>query len=89
MFEKGYYVYFKVSPMRGLCMFNMKGKLATRYIGPYSMLARKCEVAYQLKLPEALARVHHVFYIPRLNKCLRMPEEQIPLEELSVKEDFT
>jgi exosome complex RNA-binding protein Rrp4 len=33
-FEVGDYVYLKVSPMRSVKRFNMKGKLAPRYVGP-------------------------------------------------------
>jgi hypothetical protein len=46
-------------------------------------------VAYQLELPESLSGVHDVFHVSQLKKCLRVPEEQIPLEELTVKEDLT
>jgi hypothetical protein len=46
-------------------------------------------VAYQLELPESLAGVHDVFHVSQLKKCLRVPEEQILLEELTVKEDLT
>ena len=35
VFEVGDYVYLKVSPMRSVRRFNMKGKLAPRYIGPF------------------------------------------------------
>jgi hypothetical protein len=42
-----------------------------------------------LELPESLARVHDVFHVSQLKKCLRVPEEQIPLEELTIKEDLT
>ena len=69
--------------------FNMKGKLAPRYIGPFKILERCGEVAYQLELPESLSGVHDVFHVSQLKKCLRVPEEQIPLEELAVKEDLT
>jgi hypothetical protein len=67
----------------------MKGKLAPRYIGPFKVLERCGEVAYQLELPESLTRVHDVFHVSQLKKCLRVPEEQIPSEELTVKEDLT
>ena len=30
-----------------------------------------------------------MFHMSQLKKCLRIPEEQIPLEELIVKEDLT
>jgi hypothetical protein len=33
--------------------------------------------------------VHDVFYVSQLRKYLRVPEEQIPLEELIVGEDLT
>jgi len=33
--------------------------------------------------------VHDVFHVSQLKKCLRVSEEQIPLEELSVKGDLT
>ena len=30
-----------------------------------------------------------MFHVSQLKKCLRVPEEQIPLEELTIKEDLT
>jgi hypothetical protein len=89
IFEVGNYVYLKVSPMKSVKRFNMKGKLAPRYIGPFRILKRRGEVAYQLELPESLSSVHDVFHVSRLKKCLCVPEEQILLEELVVKEDLT
>ena len=56
--------------MRSEKRFNMKGKLALRYIGPFKILERHGEVAYQLELPESLSGVHDVFHISQLKKCL-------------------
>ena len=67
----------------------MKGKLAPRYIGTFKIKERCGEVAYQLELPKSLSGVHDVFHVSRLKKYLRVPEEQILLEELTVKEDLT
>ena len=75
--------------MRSVGRFNMKGKLAPRYNGPFKILERRGEVAYQLELPKSLSGVHDVFHVSQLKKCLRVPEEQISLEELTVKEDLT
>ncbi|WVZ80628.1 hypothetical protein U9M48_028087 [Paspalum notatum var. saurae] len=83
------FVYLKVSPMRGIRRFNMKGKLAPRYIGPFKIVERKGEVAYKLELPPNLSGIHNVFHVSQLKKCLRVPEEQAPLEGLDVREDLT
>jgi hypothetical protein len=37
-FEVGDHVYLKVSPMKGVKRFGVKGKLAPRYIGPFPIL---------------------------------------------------
>ena len=89
VFKVGDYVYLKVSPMRSVKRFNMKGKLAPRYIGPFKVLERRGEVAYQLELPKSLSGVHDVFHVSQLKMCWHIPKEQIPLEELIVKEDLT
>jgi hypothetical protein len=78
-----------VSPIRGVRRFGVKGKLAPRYIGPYQILSKRGEVAYQLSLPENLSVVHDVFHVSQLKKCLRVPEEQLPVEGLEVQEDLT
>jgi hypothetical protein len=88
-FQVGDYVYLKVSPMRGLHHFKIRGKLAPRYIRPFKILEQRGEVAYQLELPPQLSNVHDVFHVSQLRKCLRVPEEQMPLEELTVGEDLT
>jgi hypothetical protein len=63
-------VYLKVSPMRGLRRFKVRGKLAPRFIGPYKILEKRCEVAYQLELAPQLYGVHDVFHVCQLKKCL-------------------
>jgi hypothetical protein len=50
-FEIEDFVYLKVSPMRGLRCFKVRGKLASRFIGPFKITEKRGEVAYQLELP--------------------------------------
>jgi hypothetical protein len=88
-FEEGDYVYLKVSPLRGMRRFKVKGKLSPRYIGPFLIFRRVGEMAYQLELPNSLSNMHNVFHVSQLKKCLRVPEEQLPMEELSVQGDLT
>jgi hypothetical protein len=66
-FEVGDFVYLKVSPMRGMRRFKVKGKLSPGYIGPFKILERK-GVAYQLELPDNLSGVHDVFHVSQLKK---------------------
>jgi hypothetical protein len=69
-FKVGDFVYLKVSPMRVTQRFKVRGKLVPRYVGPFQIIDRKGEVAYQLELPPQLSNVHNVFHISQLQKCL-------------------
>jgi hypothetical protein len=69
-FEVGDFVYLKVSPMRGLRHFKVRGKLTPRFIGPFKILEKRGEVAYQLELPPQLSNMHDVFHVSQLKKCL-------------------
>jgi hypothetical protein len=62
-FEVGDFIYLKVSPMRGLHRFKVRGKLAPRFIGPFKILEKRGEVAYQLVLLPQLSDVHDVFHV--------------------------
>jgi UTP:GlnB (protein PII) uridylyltransferase len=42
-----------------------------------------------LELPPQLSDVHDVFHVSRLKKYLRVPKEQIPMEDLDAKEDLS
>jgi hypothetical protein len=50
-FEVRDFLYLKVSPMRGLCHFKIRGKLAPRFIGSFKITGKRGEVDYQLELP--------------------------------------
>jgi hypothetical protein len=67
--QVGDFVYLKVSPMRGLCQFKIRGKLAPRYIGQFKILEQRGKVAYQLELPPHLSDVHDVFHVSQQSVC--------------------
>ena len=83
------FLYLRVTPLRGVHRFQTKGKLAPRYVGPFRIIARRGEVAYQLELPASLGNVHDVFHVSQLKKCLRVPSEQADSEQIEVREDLT
>jgi hypothetical protein len=88
-FLEGDYVYLKVSPMKGVTRFGIKGKLAPRYIGPFPILERYGPVAYRLQLPETLSAVHNVFHVSQLKKCLRVPDRTVEVTDVVLEPDLT
>ncbi|WVZ85074.1 LOW QUALITY PROTEIN: hypothetical protein U9M48_032032 [Paspalum notatum var. saurae] len=86
-FEEDDHVYLRVSPMKGVHRFGVKGKLAPRYVGPSR---EQCgPVAYRPELPPHLAAVHDVFHVSQLKKCLRVPEEVIDTSQIQIQPDLT
>jgi hypothetical protein len=88
-FLVGDYVYLKVSPMKGVSRFGVKGKLAPRYIGTFPVLEQCGPVAYRLQLPETLSAVHNVFHVSQLMKCLRVPDQTIEVTDVALEPDLT
>jgi hypothetical protein len=74
-FEEGDHVYLKVSPIRGMRRFKVKGKLSPRFIRPFRIFRQVGEMACQLELLDHLSDVHDVFHVSQLKKCLHVPEE--------------
>jgi hypothetical protein len=68
-FKVGDHVYLRVSPMKGVRRFGIKGKLAPRYIGPYPIIDKYGPTSYQVELPMRLSGVHNVFHISQLKRC--------------------
>jgi hypothetical protein len=62
---------------------NKNGKLAYKYFGPFKILKKVGEVAYQLDLPKD-ARIHSTFHVSLLKKWVgkgTIPEPKLPTLE--------
>ena len=75
--------------MKGVKRFQNRGKLAPRFIGPFSVMARVGTVAYQLELPPELSEVHNVFHISQLRRCIPPPEKRTDMTEIELAKDLT
>ena len=70
--------------------FRFSGKLKPRYIGPFDVIRRVGELAYELALPPSLDKVHNVFHVSMLKKYVRDPNHILPdYRELNVQPDAT
>jgi hypothetical protein len=87
-FEVGDDVYLRVSPMKGVRRFGVKGKLAPHCIGPSPFIEKCGTVAYKLHLPPSLAGVHDIFHVSQVKKFLRAPMDVMFPEVTPFKADL-
>nr|GFA19218.1 reverse transcriptase domain-containing protein [Tanacetum cinerariifolium] len=56
--------------------------LEDMYVGPFKVLEEIEKVAYKLKLPKELSRVHNTFHVSNLKKCRADKPLAVPLDGL-------
>jgi hypothetical protein len=83
------HVYLRVSPMKGIRRFDIKGKLTPRYIGPYLIIDKYGPTSYQVELPTKLSGVHKVFHVSQLKRCLKPPTDVVIEDTIPLKPDLT
>ena len=88
-FEIGDRVFLKISPRKGVLRFGRRGKMRPRYIGPYEIIARVGPVAYKLKLPPELSRIHDTFHVSMLRKYIPDPSHVLREQPVQLKENLT
>jgi hypothetical protein len=88
-FEVGDHVYLRVSPMKGVRCFSIKGKLAPSYIGPYPIINKYGPTSYQVELPVKLSGVYNVFHVSQLKRCLKPPTNVVIEDTILLEHDLT
>ncbi|GKF70558.1 hypothetical protein Tco_0203615, partial [Tanacetum coccineum] len=83
-FQVGDRVMLKVSHWKGVIRLSKRGKLNPRYIRPFKVIVKVGTVAYRLELPKQLSRVHSMFHVSNLKKCLSDEPLAIPLDEIHI-----
>nr|GEV64762.1 putative reverse transcriptase domain, ribonuclease H-like domain, aspartic peptidase domain protein [Tanacetum cinerariifolium] len=83
-FQVGNRVMLKVSPWTEVVRFGKREKLNPRYIGPFKVFAKVGTVAYRLKLPQQLSRVHSTFHVSNQKKCFSDEPLALSLDEVHI-----
>ena len=71
-------------PKRGVVRFGKRGKLSSRFIGPFEILERVGAVAYRLALPPSMSGVHEVFHVSILRRYTPDPAHVVDWGEIEV-----
>nr|GEX61348.1 putative reverse transcriptase domain-containing protein [Tanacetum cinerariifolium] len=83
-FQVGDKVMLKVSPWKGVIRFSKRGKLNPRYIGPFKIISKVGAIAYRLKILKQLSRVHSMFHVLNIKKCISDDTLAITLDEIQI-----
>ena len=76
-------------PKRGVVRFSKRGKLSSKFIGPFEILERVGTVAYRLALPPSMSGVHEVFHVSMLQKYTPDPTHVVYWGQIEVDTDGT
>jgi hypothetical protein len=75
--------------MKSIQRFGVKRKLALRYVGPFQIIGKSGAIAYKIQLPPEMSIIFNVFHVSQLKKCLRVPEERVPLGDIKLESELT
>ncbi|XP_017984325.1 PREDICTED: uncharacterized protein LOC108663621 [Theobroma cacao] len=74
--------------MKGVIRFTKRGKLNSRYIGPFRIIERIGPVAYRLELRLKLDWIHNVFHVSMLKKYVLDPSHIVETPPIELHEDL-
>ena len=67
----------------------MRGKLSSRFIGPFEILEKVGTIAYWLALPPSMSGVHEVFHVSMLRRYTLDPAQVMYWGEIEVDTNET
>ena len=88
-FEVRDHIFLKVMPKRGVVRSGKRGKLSSRFIGPFEILERVGTIAYRLALLPCMSGVHEVFHVSMLQKYTLDPAHVVDWGQIEVDTDGT
>ena len=75
--------------LKGLTQFRIKGKLKSRYIGPFEILLLVGVATYRLALPLKLSYVNDMLHASTLRKYKLNPSHVISFDDIEFEEYTT
>ena len=76
-------------PKRRVVRFGKRGKLSSRFIGPFEIVERVGIVAYRLALPPSMLGVHEVFHVSMLREYTPDPAHGVDWGQIEIDTDGT
>jgi len=81
-------VFLRVNPVTVVGRALKCRKLTPRFIGPFEIVEKVGAVAYQIALPPSLSKLHDVFHVSQLRKCVYDESHVIQVDELEVRDNL-
>ncbi|KAI4974801.1 hypothetical protein ZWY2020_048408 [Hordeum vulgare] len=75
--------------MKGTKRFGIKGKLAPCFFGPFEVIGKIGDLAYQLELPSNFSNVRDVFHVSQIRRCFKTPERIVDLKDIDLQPDLS
>lgn len=69
--------------------FDKKGKLGPFYIGPYQVVSKVRNIAYELDLPASLASIHPIFFMSMTKTCMSDHSFIVPIDDAGVLDSLS
>ncbi|XP_060968764.1 uncharacterized protein LOC133036255 [Cannabis sativa] len=88
-FQVGEHVFLRVSLMKGITRFRKRGKLSSKFIGPFQILEKVKHIVYRLALPPSLSAIHNVFDISMLRKYVSDLTHILSYEALELQSNLS
>ncbi|XP_052204108.1 uncharacterized protein LOC127809389 [Diospyros lotus] len=88
-FAEGDLVYLRATPIHPIFRHQRKGKLGSRYLGPYRIKDRVGPLTYRLELSEALTGLHDIFHVSQLRKHIYNPDMEVHAKNVELQPDMT
>ncbi|XP_058775705.1 uncharacterized protein LOC131649979 [Vicia villosa] len=58
------------------------------FIGPYQIMQKICEVAYQIAFPPSLYNLYDVFYVSQLRRYISGPPHVIQVDDVQMRDNL-